>query len=302
MVVRMWGMMMIIVLMIGYGAAQEHRSQSELKLVVHQKAGQQVQAKEQTHVQDQVQGKPSVMITLTAKHVYQGNLLLVNKDHPVRSEGVKSDVVTLAHHEELVRGYGLLDASIQASRSVMRPFLGMMAAADRDGVRHYQLNSGYRDAAKQDELYQLMGKDYALPAGYSEHNLGLSLDIGSTQEEMSRAPEGKWLKKHAWSYGFILRYPEDKTDITGIRYEPWHFRYVGLPHSVIMREKNLTLEEYLDYLRDNPALTATIKGAVYRVMYYPVREDRKVQVPLGADEQYELSGNNMDGVIVTVHP
>lgn len=58
---------------------------------------------------------------------------------------------------------------------------------------------------------------------------------------MDRAPEGKWIEKNAWKYGFILRYPSDKTDVTGIQYEPWHIRYVGLPHSTIMQKNEFSL-------------------------------------------------------------
>jgi D-alanyl-D-alanine carboxypeptidase len=73
------------------------------------------------------------------------------------------------------------------------------------------INSGYRDNKEQGQLYKDMGADYALPAGYSEHNLGLALDIGSTQPDMNQAPEGKWLTKNTWTYGFILLCPKDKT-------------------------------------------------------------------------------------------
>ena len=62
---------------------------------------------------------------------------------------------------------------------------------------------------------------------------------------MDNTPEGEWLANNAHKFGFILRYPADKVHITGIRYEPWHFRYVGLPHSELMYKQNLALEEYL---------------------------------------------------------
>ncbi|MNI54267.1 D-alanyl-D-alanine carboxypeptidase [compost metagenome] len=117
---------------------------------------------------------------------------------------------------------------------------------------------------------------------------------------MNRAPEGKWLQAHAWEYGFILRYPEDKTDITGIRYEPWHFRYVGLPHSLIMRDKNLTLEEYLEFLKQQQTITTTVRGRTYQISYVAVSGNTAFPVPEG--HRYELSGNNIDGVIVTVFP
>ncbi|GGF85689.1 D-Ala-D-Ala carboxypeptidase VanY [Paenibacillus albidus] len=229
--------------------------------------------------------------------VHQGDLLLVNKEYPVHQEGVKSDIVNLSEHPELLQGYGLLDQHISLSQHVAQEFLKMLEAANQEGVNHFLISSGYRDFEKQDQLYRDMGPDYALPAGYSEHNLGLSLDIGSTETEMSKADEGKWLHKNAWKYGFILRYPKDKSELTGIQYEPWHFRYVGLPHSAIMQDKQLVLEEYLDLLKEQKRLTTVVEGRKYEVSYYPVSEN-VLKVP---DEgQYELSGNNIDGVILTV--
>lgn len=92
----------------------------------------------------------------------------------------------------------------------------------------------------------------ALP-GRSEHQTGLSLDIVAvdypvldvTQE---RRKEQQWLMKNSWKYGFILRYPKDKTSITKIGYEPWHYRYVGRKAAREMKKKNLCLEEYIDKL------------------------------------------------------
>jgi len=86
--------------------------------------------------------------------------------------------------------------------------------------------------------------------GHSEHHLGLALDIVATNhpvldESQSQTPEGQWLRENSWRYGFVVRYLEDKTHITGIFYEPWHFRYVGREAAQIMWENNLVLEEFL---------------------------------------------------------
>ncbi len=136
-----------------------------------------------------------------------------------------------------------------------------------------------------------MEADYALPAGYSEHNSGLSLDVGSGLRQMDRAPEGKWIEKNAWKYGFILRYPSDKTDVTGIQYEPWHIRYVGLPHSTIMQKMNLALEEYLDYLKEEESISASIEGEKYTMSYYPFFQRKTIDV--------EIPVKDMGGVIMT---
>jgi zinc D-Ala-D-Ala carboxypeptidase len=237
------------------------------------------------------------LVEIGKELVYQGNLLLVNNEHPVHKESIKSDVVNLFQHRELTEGYGLLDNEIYLSEEVAHAFSEMIDTAGEEGVRHFSINSGFRDFDEQNVLYQQMGSSLALPAGHSEHNLGLSLDVGSTQTKMSDAPEGKWIEKNAWKYGFILRYPKDKTHVTGIQYEPWHIRYVGLPHSAIIQEKNLALEEYIDYLRVEKNLTAIVNEEEYTVTYYPIEARSSIQVP--ENSKYEISGNNIDGVIVT---
>ncbi|MCJ7843131.1 M15 family metallopeptidase [Lederbergia sp. NSJ-179] len=234
------------------------------------------------------------------EQIYQGNLVLVNSEYPVYQEQTNSDIAHLSKNNHLVMGFGLLDDSIQLSESVTGKFSRMVDAAKKEGVQHFMINSGYRGFEEQETLYKEMGADYALPAGYSEHNLGLALDVGSTQGKMENASEGKWLEKNAWKYGFILRYPKDKTAVTGIQYEPWHIRYVGLPHSAVMYEKNFVMEEYLDYLKSEKNLSVQYKGKKYQISYFPVSENSTIQVPI--HQKYSLSGNNMDGVIVTVYP
>ncbi|HHK5534460.1 TPA: D-alanyl-D-alanine carboxypeptidase family protein [Bacillus mobilis] len=237
-------------------------------------------------------------IEITKEEIYKGDLLLVNKDYPVKKDSIRSDIINVNHNSELVRGYVIFDRNLRLSKGVVESFLNVVDAAGKDGVQHFLMSSGYRDFQEQSKLYKEMGSDYALPAGYSEHNLGLSLDVGSTQKKMERAPEGKWIEENVWKYGFVLRYPKNKSHITGIQYEPWHIRYVGLPHSAIMQKEKITLEEYLDFLKEKKEISTNVEGKKYTVSYYKVSGNRKVNVP--ANKQYEISGNNMDGVIVTV--
>ncbi|MED4534923.1 VanY-A/VanY-F/VanY-M family D-Ala-D-Ala carboxypeptidase [Metabacillus fastidiosus] len=238
-------------------------------------------------------------IKITKEQIYKGNLLLVNREYPIREQGIKKDIVNLSNDNELTAGYGLLNNNIRLSKDIALSFSKMVADAEKEEVRYFLISSGYRDFDQQSRLYSEMGSDYALPAGYSEHNLGLSLDIGSTQEQMSKALEGKWVEKNAWKYGFILRYPKDKVSVTGIKYEPWHIRYVGLPHSAIMKEKNFALEEYLDYLKKEKSISVSIDGEKYMVLYSSVSQSTTIDVP--ENRYYEISGDNMNGVIVTVY-
>ncbi|RUS47944.1 D-alanyl-D-alanine carboxypeptidase family protein [Cohnella sp. AR92] len=230
--------------------------------------------------------------------VYQGDLVLVNREKAIRPEALPDDIIRLGEHPELTEGFALLDPSLELSKEVALKFEQMTAAAARDGVKHFRISSGYRNNSEQDKLFEEKGPDYALPAGHSEHNLGLSLDIGSTAGGIDQSSEGKWLKKNAWKYGFVLRYPKDKSGTTGIQYEPWHFRYVGLPHSLIMKEKNFVLEEYLAYLKEKKTIFAKANGVHYQIEYVSV--SKKTDVPVPAEGRYTISGDNSGGVIVTV--
>lgn len=101
-----------------------------------------------------------------------------------------------------------------------------------------------------DESRELAGTSVAVP-GTSEHELGLALDIVDVNyqvldEEQENTPVQIWLKENSWKYGFILRYPNDKSEITGIVYEPWHYRYVGKEAAAEIHEQGICLEEYLE--------------------------------------------------------
>ena len=117
---------------------------------------------------------------------------------------------------------------------------------------NYYLNLGYSQA----DAEVLAAKVVAVP-GTSEHQLGLAVDIVDVkfpylEKEQEDMPAQKWLMAHCWEYGFILRYPEDKTQQTGIIYEPWHYRYVGPELAKELHELDLTLEEYMDALTQTP--------------------------------------------------
>ncbi|MCL2573589.1 MAG: M15 family metallopeptidase [Defluviitaleaceae bacterium] len=111
-----------------------------------------------------------------------------------------------------------------------------------------QLDLGYDEETAFDNARRVV----AYP-GESEHNLGLAVDIVSNNHlgltaSFSETPEGMWLAENSHRYGFVLRYPYHKQDITHIIYEPWHFRYVGVPHATTMFEMDLVLEEYIEML------------------------------------------------------
>ena len=179
--------------------------------------------------------------TPNIEHDTDQNLILVNQQHPIRQDQLPTDLVNLFEQQ---RTYTLFSSDIQLRAHVATALQQMINAANTEGVTQFIVMSGYRNLEEQQALYDEMGSSYAMKPGYSEHHTGLALDIGSTEGTMEMAPEGKWVANNAHRFGFVLRYPADKTAITGIEFEPWHLRYVGLPHSERMHEQNLVLEEY----------------------------------------------------------
>lgn len=115
------------------------------------------------------------------------------------------------------------------------------------------LVSGYRSYEVQDALFKKYAlKDgeekantYSAKPGHSEHQTGLAFDIGSVDKSFENTSEAKWIEQNAHLYGFIVRYPKGKTDITGYIYEPWHVRYLGVDTATKVKESGLTLEEYV---------------------------------------------------------
>jgi len=137
----------------------------------------------------------------------------------------------------------------------------LFAAALRDGYTLYGV-SGYRSYKRQKEIFLnnivTKGKKhtlrYSAAPGTSEHQTGLAMDVSAKSVRLklvtafATCPEGKWLAEHAHEYGFIIRYPQDKEDITGYAYEPWHIRYVGKDLAVYLYNNDLTLDEYYNYV------------------------------------------------------
>ena len=115
------------------------------------------------------------------------------------------------------------------------------------------LISGYRSYTKQEKLFnEYVKKDgvkkantYSAKPGQSEHQTGLAFDIGSVDSSFENTSEAKWIQQNAHLYGFIVRYPKDKIDVTGYIYEPWHVRYLGKDVASKVKESGLALEEYL---------------------------------------------------------
>lgn len=184
---------------------------------------------------------------------------------------VKDELLTLVNFEntipkdwkvDLVR----LNNGQSVDRRIYDDLIAMLQSAKSEGLNPL-ICSSYRTNEKQEQLYQNKVSEY-LSQGYSkveasdkaafwvarpgtsEHQLGLAVDIVSTKNQrLDRSQENtveqQWLIQNSWKYGFVLRYPTNKNSITGVGYEPWHYRYVGKEHAKKINELGVCLEEYV---------------------------------------------------------
>ena len=183
-------------------------------------------------------------------------LLLVNKNHKIPDDyKVELEEVEITH---------------KVDKRIVDHLNQMLNDAREQGLSPI-ICSSYRKNAKQKQLYNNKIKEYkrmgyssaeaeelasywiAIP-GTGEHETGLAVDIVSKNyqildEKQEQTDVQKWLIENSYKYGFTLRYPTDKKEITMINYEPWHYRYVGIENATYMKEHAMCLEEYIDYLR-----------------------------------------------------
>ncbi len=189
---------------------------------------------------------PKVGVNSTESDI-NWNLVLVNKWNPIESVP-EMDLITLSN-------------GTQVHARIYPDLQDMFDAARNEGV-YPTVFSGFRTREKQQQLYDeklaeckalgmsdedaiIETESWVAPLSTSEHELGIAVDINGNGIDSTNKEVYQWLAANAHLYGFILRYPEGKTDITGISYEPWHFRYVGHESAVEIYEQGLCLEEYL---------------------------------------------------------
>ena len=183
----------------------------------------------------------------------KGYAILVNKYTSLPEKYAPDDVV------EMSNWYSYPGNSIR--KDVYDAFKEMFNAAKEEGLTLI-VNSSYRTYEVQKEIYDdyddNRGREYAdkyaARPDFSEHQTGLSIDIfspGSNMESFEGTDEFKWLSENSYKYGFILRYPKDKEDITGYNYEAWHYRYVGKDLAKKVYDSDLTYDEYYAYYLDN---------------------------------------------------
>jgi zinc D-Ala-D-Ala carboxypeptidase len=163
-------------------------------------------------------------------------LILVNKDNKL-PDNYKVDLATIG--------------DVKVANVLADDLKEMRDAAENDNVQLY-IASAHRSTAEQEQIFNdatsgtngPRAENTVAHPGYSEHETGLAMDFSFDGNDTKLNEMWVWLSENAHTYGFILRYPDGKRAITGYKYEPWHYRYVGKEHAAAMFEQGLTLEEY----------------------------------------------------------
>jgi D-alanyl-D-alanine dipeptidase/carboxypeptidase len=239
------------------------------------------------------------IVSIPEENICKGPLVLVNAQHPVKTS---CDIRLLPVEES--GGVYLEKKATSLLAQIFRE-LG-------NGGRIVPV-SGYRSRSGQESLYRHSLRDhgeaftrkYVAQPGCSEHETGLAIDLAEASDSIDTlCPSFPYtglcgdFRRLAAKYGFIERYGEDKEALTGISHEPWHFRYVGYPHSLLMQERNLCLEEYIALLRRYPHDGEHLHFKQTEIFF--AGAEAAAAGLLLPDDCTQISGNNADGYIVTV--
>ena len=189
--------------------------------------------------------------------------ILINKDHKLDKNYVPMNLIVADENENNFHNFVDPNMKTMIDKNVFFYFKKMQEDALKNNI-NIIIDSGYRSYDYQQTVWDNYLEEYGLeetkkrvaPPGASEHQSGLAFDIGYiingefVEDITDEQIETKWLFANAHKYGYIIRYPKGKEDITGYMYEPWHYRYVGIELASYLYENNLTLEEY--YLEKKP--------------------------------------------------
>ncbi|PKM71884.1 MAG: peptidase M15 [Firmicutes bacterium HGW-Firmicutes-16] len=246
-------------------------------------------------------------LELSRNAIYSGSLILVNGKNPLR---------------EAVREIALVPVDEKNPSALMERQSARLLYSLIEEVRARErivAVSGWRSKSEQTRIYKDSmaenGRDFtkkhiALP-GCSEHHTGLAIDLAENKPDIDFIrPEFPYngichrFREKASNFGFVERYPEGKEYITGIAWEPWHFRYVGFPHSAIMQQQKMTLEEYHLFLTEhvcgtNPFVYQT-NGRRIEISFQLAEKNSLTKIDVDDGALCFVSGNNTDGFIVTV--
>lgn len=256
------------------------------------------------------------------KDKFHGNLILVNDNYRYFSGDEKLISINEKNEEKGRTLFSAVDPSETDKMMIVEDVYEPMASMifdfyDATGISNILIYGAYRSTDFQQQLYEddlaMTGEEESTrvaKAGFSEHESGLAFDI-TTYPDYDYQGEGEyvWLTENCYKYGLVIRYAEDKEQITKIQSEPWHFRYVGIPHAYYMTKNNLCLEEYIDmiitkyYYQADEHLEFTDENGNEYEVYFVLSDDASdvTTIPVPTGKRFEVSGTNVNGFIVTVY-
>ncbi len=267
-------------------------------------------------------------LSFTPKDTVCGNLVLVNRQHPIKNDPPSHDLIDINNqqHDLLVPHQGSFvnllshlahpveEVPLQKQAATMLFSLikksgsaGTLTAVS--GYRSYQEQLTVWNDTVSKEGASFAEKYVAYP-GCSEHQTGLAIDLAGTAPsidyicpDLPRTGAISTFCRLAPQFGFILRYPEGKEKVTQIGYEPWHFRYVGFPHSIIMTDRKMVLEEYLEMLETETSplkpFTYMQDGAHIDIIHLSMKNRQTVEIDFSDVLPHTISGTNKSGIVIT---
>ncbi len=257
------------------------------------------------------------VISKAFSYVNKGELILVNHDYKFNFDNYDlADENVQVYDPAIGNIFKFSNIYMKLNKNAVPKLNEMMQDFyDLYQKNHVTLTSSIRSYSEQNSLYtddlSKTENDYSdlvAKPGYSEHHSGLAFDVtlvldDGTPNTYDGTGDYSWINNNCYKYGFVVRYPEGKKEITKIDYEPWHFRYVGIPHSFIMVENQLCLEEYIDYLKKYKFGEEHLKKVVFDYeyeIYYIPSSGNTTEIYVPKTDDYTISGNNVDGFIVTI--
>lgn len=251
-------------------------------------------------------------VTRTASDTYYGELILVNEQHKYQFPA-NLLLTNIADERSKINGTNFYQINADILQSTNRPRVEEMESTAFEAFeammqKHYDISGGETSVRIRDAYRTLLAQeDFGVDPGYSDHHTGycIALDYANTKQPLESS---HWILKNCYKYGFIVRYPDTKSEITGIDkgYE-YCLRYVGVAHATYITNSGLCMEEYIELLQNNYSADNHLKitgadGNSYEVYYVPASAGSELTtITVPSNYEYTISGDNDGGFIVTVN-
>ncbi len=264
---------------------------------------------------------PPVSVEMNNEDIHKGRLILVNRDYEYVN-GSNPNIVNMASMKN--ESYSLNNNEMTLDVEMIQHVNDMLKDfSEQTGITNVLANSGYRSYEEQQGLYDAdlsaTGQQSSLlvaPPGRSEHHTGYAMDFaindGQTYPALKNEGQYSWIYENASRYGMILRYTDKNKEFTGYSPESWHFRYIGVPQAALVNRMEISYEEFINFIKnfsyDEPLEYKYSDTEFYKMYFVPVNLQSNItEIPIsyeafseGNENAYNISGNNIDGFIVTL--